>query len=95
MQSVIRSIENLHFLILEAALLSKKTVITILSWCAALAIALILANVVSFFYRSGAGSIQRENAYSTSIRTPNSRIVRGAEGYGVNAVDENGSLNDN
>jgi len=75
--------------------LSKKTVITILSWCAALAIALILANVVSFFYRSGAGSIQRVNAYSTSIRTPNSRIVRGAEGYGVNAVDENGYLNDN
>ena len=75
--------------------MSKKTVITILSWCAALAIALILANVVSFFYRSGAGSIQRVNAYSTSIRTPNSRIVRGAEGYGINAVDENGYLNDN
>lgn len=74
--------------------MSKKTVITILSWCAALAVALLLANVVSFFYRSGAGSIQRENAYSASIRTPNSRIVRGAEGYGVNAVDENGYLND-
>lgn len=73
--------------------MSKKTLITILSWCGALAVALLLANGVSFFYRSGAGSIQRENAFSTSIRTPNSRIVRGAEGYGVNYVDENGYLN--
>lgn len=72
----------------------KKTVIAILSWCAAFMIALVLANIVSLFYRSGAGSIQRENAYSTSIRTPNSKIVRGAEGYGVNAVDGNGYLND-
>jgi hypothetical protein len=73
--------------------LSKKTLNTILSWCGALVVALLLANGVSFFYRSGAGSIQRENAFSTSIRTPNSRIVRGAEGYGVNYVDENGYLN--
>ena len=72
----------------------KKNVITILSWCGALAIALLLANGVAFLYRSGAGSIQREHAYSTSIRTPNSIIVRGAEGYGINAVDENGYLND-
>lgn len=80
---------------LEAAPLSKKTINIILSWCAALAIALLGANLVAFGYRSGAGSIQRTNAYSTSIRTPNSRIVRGAEGYGINAVDENGYLNDN
>ncbi len=56
---------------------------------------MLLANGVSFFYRSGAGSIMRDNAFSTSIRTPNSRIVRGAEGYGINHVDENGYLNDN
>lgn len=74
--------------------MSKKTIQTILSWCAALAIALLGANLVAFGYRSGAGSIQRTNAYSTSIRTPNSIIVRGAEGYGINAVDENGYLND-
>ncbi len=74
--------------------LTKKTFKTIISWCLALAVALLCANLVSFFYRSGAGSIQRENAYSGSIRTPNSTIVRGAEGYGINAVDENGYLND-
>lgn len=74
--------------------MSKKTIQAIISWCAALAIALLGANFVAFGYRSGAGSIQRTNAYSTSIRTPNSIIVRGAEGYGINAVDENGYLND-
>jgi hypothetical protein len=74
--------------------LAKKTVFCILSWGAAFALALLCANLLSFFYRSGAGSIQRENAYSRSIRTPNSWIVRGAEGYGINAVDENGYLND-
>jgi hypothetical protein len=75
--------------------LSKKTVDTILSWGVALAVALLIANAVSFAYRSGAGSIQRANAFSTSIRTPNTVIVRGAEGYGINAVDERGYLNDN
>ena len=74
--------------------LTKKTFKTIISWCLALVVALLCANLVSFFYRSGAGSIQRENAYSGSIRTPNSTIVRGAEGYGINVVDENGYLND-
>ena len=74
--------------------MAKKTVFCILSWGAAFALALLCANLLSFFYRSGAGSIQRENAYSRSIRTPNSWIVRGAEGYGINAVDENGYLND-
>jgi len=74
--------------------LTKKTFKTIISWCLAFVVALLCANLISFFYRSGAGSIQRENAYSGSIRTPNSIIVRGAEGYGVNAVDENGYLND-
>ncbi|MDP3447727.1 MAG: SGNH/GDSL hydrolase family protein [Eubacteriales bacterium] len=73
--------------------MTKKTVQNILSWCVALAIALLCANLISFFYRSGAGSIQRENAYSRSIRTPNSWIVRGAEGYGINRVDEKGYLN--
>jgi len=74
--------------------LSKKTVVTILSWGVALAVALLIANAVSFAYRSGAGSIQRANAFSSSIRTPNTVIVRGAEGYGINAVDERGYLND-
>ncbi len=72
----------------------KKTIKTLLSWCLAAVISLLLANLISFFYRSGAGSIPRENAYSTSIRTPNSRMVRGSEGYGINHVDENGYLND-
>ena len=72
----------------------KKPIKTILSWCLAALIAVLIANGISFFYRSGAGSIPRENAYSTSIRTPNSRMVRGAEGYGINHVDKNGYLND-
>ena len=72
----------------------KKTIKALLSWCLAAVISLLIANLVSFFYRSGAGSIPRENAFSTSIRTPNSRIVRGSEGYGINHVDENGYLND-
>lgn len=71
----------------------KKTGKAILSWGLAFALAFSCANAVSFFYRSGAGSIPREHAFSNNIRTPNSRIVRGAEGYGVNAVDENGYLN--
>ena len=73
----------------------KKTIKSLLSWCMAAIIAVSCANLISFFYRSGAGSINRENAFSISIRTPNSRIVRGAEGYGINHVDENGYLNDN
>lgn len=72
----------------------RKTIKTLLSWCLAAFIAAGCANLISFFYRSGAGSIPRENAYSVSIRTPNSRIVRGSEGYGINRVDENGYLND-
>ncbi len=72
----------------------KKTIKTLLSWCLAAVISLLIANLISFFYRSGAGSIPRENAFSTSIRTPNSRMVRGSEGYGINHVDENGYLND-
>lgn len=72
----------------------KKTIKTLLSWCLAAVISLLLANLISFFYRSGAGSIPRENAFSSSIRTPNSRMVRGSEGYGINHVDENGYLND-
>lgn len=72
----------------------KKTIKTLLSWCLAAVISLLIANLISFFYRSGAGSIPRENALSTSIRTPNSRMVRGSEGYGINHVDENGYLND-
>ena len=74
--------------------LTGKTGKSIVSWCLALVVALLIANGISFFYRSGAGSIQRENAYSTSIRTPNSSIVRGSEGYGVNHVDAKGYLND-
>ena len=72
----------------------KKSIKTLLSWCLAACIAFGIANGISFFYRSGAGSIPRENAYSESIRTPNSRMVRGSEGYGINYVDENGYLND-
>lgn len=72
----------------------KKQIRTLLSWCAAALIAVFCANAVSFFYRSGAGSIPRQNAYSISIRTPNSRMVRGSEGYGINYADENGYLND-
>ena len=72
----------------------KKPVKTILSWCLAAIIAASCANLISFFYRSGAGSINRENAFSISIRTPNSRMVRGSEGYGINHVDANGYLND-
>ena len=72
----------------------KKPIKTLLSWCLAAVISLLIANLISFFYRSGAGSIPRENAFSTSIRTPNSRMVRGSEGYGINHVDENGYLND-
>ena len=71
----------------------KKPIKTLLSWCLAALIAALIANGISFFYRSGAGSIPRENAFSTSIRTPNSRMVRGSEGYGINHVDENGYLN--
>lgn len=71
----------------------KKTCRAILSWGLALAAALVCANLVSYFYRSGAGSIPREHAFSTSIRTPNSRLVRGSEGYGINYADENGYLN--
>ena len=74
--------------------LTRKTGKTIVSWGLALLFALVIANGISFFYRSGAGSIQRENAYSTSIRTPNSSIVRGSEGYGINHVDAKGYLND-
>ena len=74
--------------------MTRKTGKTIVSWGLALLIALLIANGASFFYRSGAGSIQRENAYSASIRTPNSSIVRGAEGYGINRVDAKGYLND-
>jgi len=72
----------------------KKPIKTILSWCLAALIAVLIANGISFFYRSGAGSIPRENAFSSSIRTPNSRMVRGSEGYGINHVDKNGYLND-
>lgn len=72
----------------------KKHTKALLSWCAAALIAGFCANAISFFYRSGAGSIPRQNAYSISIRTPNSRMVRGSEGYGINYVDENGYLND-
>ena len=72
----------------------KKTIKALLSWCLAAVISLLIANLISFFYRSGAGSIPRENAFSTSIRTPNSRMVRASEGYGINHVDENGYLND-
>lgn len=72
----------------------KKPIKTILSWCLAAIIAVSCANLISFFYRSGAGSINRENAFSISIRTPNSRMVRGSEGYGINHVDSNGYLND-
>lgn len=71
----------------------KKTGKAILSWCLAFAVAFCCANVLSFFYRSGAGSIPREHAFSNNIRTPNSRIVRGSEGYGIQSVDENGYLN--
>ncbi len=74
--------------------LTRKTGKTIVSWGLALLVALLIANGASFLYRSGAGSIQRENAYSTSIRTPNSSIVRGSEGYGINHVDAKGYLND-
>ena len=66
----------------------NKTIKALLSWCLAFVIAAFCANLVSFFYRSGAGSIPREHAFSINIRTPNSKIVRGSEGYGVNAVDE-------
>ena len=72
----------------------KRTIKTLLSWCLAAVISILIANLISFYYRSGAGSIPRENAFSTSIRTPNSRMVRGSEGYGINRVDENGYLND-
>ncbi|MEZ4509476.1 MAG: hypothetical protein R2881_07565 [Eubacteriales bacterium] len=71
-----------------------KTWKAILSWCFALVIAVSFANLVSFFYRSGSGSIPRSNAFSNIIRTPNSRIVRGAEGYGINYADQNGYIND-
>ncbi len=71
-----------------------KTWKTILSWCLALIIAVSFANLVSFFYRSGSGSIPRSNAFSGNIRTPNSRLVRGMEGYGINYADENGYVND-
>lgn len=67
---------------------------TILSWCLALVIAASFANLVSFFYRSGSGSIPRANAFSGNIRTPNSRLVRGMEGYGINYADDNGYIND-
>ncbi len=73
--------------------MTRKTGQAILSWGLALLVALLIANGISFFYRSGAGSIQRENAYSTSIRTPNSSIVRASEGYGINHVDAKGYLN--
>ena len=72
----------------------RKPIKTILSWCLAAIVAVSCANLISFFYRSGAGSINREHAFSASIRTPNSRIVRGSEGYGINHVDSNGYLND-
>lgn len=72
----------------------KKTAKSLLSWGLALFVALLIANGISFVYRSGAGSIQRENAYSGSIRTPNSNIVRASEGYGINHVDAKGYLND-
>ncbi|MDD4311564.1 MAG: hypothetical protein PHW41_03690 [Eubacteriales bacterium] len=72
----------------------KKPIKTLFSWCMAAFVAVLVANGISFFYRSGAGSIDRENAYSYSIRTPNSWMVRGSEGYGINRVDQNGYLND-
>lgn len=74
--------------------MTSKTGKKIVSWGLALLVALLIANGAAFLYRSGAGSIQRENAYSTSIRTPNSSIVRGSEGYGINHVDAKGYLND-
>lgn len=77
----------------EVGSLLRKTCKIILSWCLAFVVAATCANVITFFYRSSAGSISRENAFSGNIRTPNSRIVRGSEGYGVNYVDENGYVN--
>ncbi len=65
----------------------------LLSWCLALIVAVSCANFITFFYRSGSGSIPRTNAFSSNIRTPNSRIVRGLEGYGVNYADQNGYMN--
>lgn len=73
--------------------MQKKPFKTLLSWCFALIIAVLCANLITFFYRSSSGSIPRENACSDNIRMPNSTIIRGAEGYGINAVDENGYVN--
>lgn len=65
-----------------------------ITWGFALLVAGLIANGISFFYRSGAGLIQRENAYTTSIRTQNSSILRATEGFGINHVDAKGYLND-
>lgn len=73
----------------------KKFFKALLAWCLAFVVAFSCVNLACYFYRSGAGSISRENAYSISIRTPNSRIVRGAEGYGINYIDEKGYPNTN
>lgn len=78
---------------LGGRLLLKKICKAIFTWGLALVIAVACANFLSFFYRSGAGSILRDNAFSSSIRTPNSRLVRASEGYGINYADENGYLN--
>ncbi|MBQ9610606.1 MAG: hypothetical protein IJV15_14330 [Lachnospiraceae bacterium] len=65
----------------------------IIEWILALFISMMICNTVCVFYHKPAGWIERHNAYTSSIWNPNSTIVFGTEGYGINKVDSNGYVN--
>ena len=71
----------------------KNIAKTFLQWIAAIAIGFFIINLLCMIYERPVGWIETPDGPSPAIWNPNTILVHGTEGYGINIIDENGYIN--
>ena len=66
----------------------------IVKWTAAVVLSFLIVDIVIMTYFKSSGFIKRDTNATDAIWYPNSMIIYGQEGYGVNVTDKNGYVND-